>query len=138
MNIQQVSLTSEEYEDLVIKLKNVIHDSFHNLLRMDDFEYEHAKQALSVTGRVVHNVCENIQEELNEIFNSDTSHLISHTIIFQGIISFSKTLQTSGRWNALHKNKEKFITTFITYVETLCGIGDFTPTMLCSFINLIQ
>jgi hypothetical protein len=143
MDIQEITITSEQYEKLENDLHKIIRDSLHRNLFLDDFEYEHVKngggQSMLITGRVSHNLADSLKSVLTEWFNESTSGLLSHTIVLQSFVAFVKTLHTSGRWSALYKNRSKLVDTMGTYVENLLGIGtDHSPTLLDDFINVVD
>lgn len=143
MDIQKISITSEQYEKLLNDLHKTIRDSLHRNLFQDDFEYEHAKEgggrSMNLCGRVPQYLVDSLNSTLKEWFNDSTSELISHTFVLQAFVAFVKTLHTSGRWNALYKNRTKLVDTMGSYVETLLGIDvDHSPTMLEHFMNIVE
>ena len=143
MDIRKITITSEQYEKLENDLQKTIRESLRRDLLLDDFEYEHARTgrglSMGICGRVPRNLTDSLNFELNKMFNESTSSLISHTIVLQAFVAFVETLHTSGRWNALYKNRSKLVDTMGTYVENLLGISvDHSPTFLDGFINIVE
>lgn len=143
MDIRKITITSEQYEKLENDLQKTIRESLRRDLLLDDFEYEHAKngggQSMLIAGRVSNYLVNSLKSVLTEWFNESTSSLISHTIVLQAFVAFVETLHTSGRWNALYKNRSKLVDTMGTYVENLLGISvDHSPTFLDGFINIVE
>lgn len=143
MDIRKITITNEQYEKLENDLQKTIRESLRRDLLLDDFEYEHAGigrgLSMGICGRVSNYLANSLNVELNKMFNESTSSLISHTIVLQAFVAFVETLHTSGRWNALYKNRSKLVDTMGTYVENLLGIREpRSPTLLGNFINVID